>query len=197
MTIIKRITEELDSYNTGIVYIAESIPFSAWKIIRRIGWFQNHHYPTGQYDGLKNYKYWFDIIPSRVDSEVKNIDLDSKDPRLESDSQEDAGRLLIANARLPKSRRETGQAAKFNEMVERGTEWGNLVAKKVKEGYKLMELENFMVLNQTAETLEDSDVIETEVMTPIEMRAKSTIWNNVDVLIKSGKKEYNKTAPEF
>src|SRR3990167_2217287 len=172
MTIIKRITEELDSYNTGIVYIAESIPFSAWKLIRRIGWFKNHHYPTGKFDSQHNIKYWFDIISPRVDSEVKNIDLDSKDPRLESDSQEDAGRLLIANARLSQYLRETGQAAKFNEMVERGTEWGNLVAKKVKEGYKLMELDNFMVLNQTAETLEDSDVIEMEVYTPIDMRKK-------------------------
>lgn len=197
MKVISRIKEELDSYKNGTVELFDGCSFSASKLIRRILLYKNQYYPTGKRDSQGNYKFWFDVISPRVDSEIKNIDFDSKDITLMSDAEEDAGRLLIANARLRDFLRETGQAAKLNEAVERGTEWGNVVWKKVKGGYKIMELDKLMVLNQTAETLEDSDVIETEVMTPIDIRKKQDLWENIDKLIDAGQKEHDKTAPEF
>ena len=205
MQVTKRIKEELESYKEGTVEVTDGYIFSAYKLVRRILLFKNQVFPHGKTDSQGNYKFWFDIISPRVDSEVKNIDFDSKDIVLMSDAIEDANRLLIANARLKDYLRETGQAAKLNEAVERGTEWGNVVWKKVKGDYVLMELDKFMVLNQTAETLEDSDVIEKKVMTPIDIRKKADFWDmtdmngmkNIDKLIDAGKKEHDKTAPEF
>ncbi|HEB13722.1 MAG TPA: hypothetical protein ENI13_01945 [candidate division CPR3 bacterium] len=197
MMVLQRIKEELDSYKEGNVEVTEGYTFSAFKLIRRVLLYKNQIFTTGKRDSQGNYKYWFDVISPRVDAEVKNVDFDTKDIVLMSDAAEDAGKLLIANARLKEYLRETGQAAKLNEAVERGTEWGNVVWKQIKGGYKLMELDKFMVLNQTAEALEDSDVIEKEIMTPIDIRKKAEVWENVDKLIAAGKKEHNKTAPEF
>ena len=205
MKILSRITEELEAYTNGTVDLFDEVPFSAFRLIRRINLYKNQIYPSGKFDSQGSYKFWFDIISPRVDSEVKNIDFDTKDIVLMSDAIEDSGRLLIANASLGDYLRSTGQAAKLNEAIERGTEWGNVVWKKIKNDYILMELSKVKVLNQTAETLEDSDVIEEEIMTPIDMRAKADVWDmaddqgkkNVDKLIDSGKKEHNKTAPEF
>lgn len=197
MQVVNRIKEEVHSYENGTVEIAGGYLYSAAKLIRRILLYKNHIYPTGKRDSQGNYKYWYDIISPRVDSEIKNIDFDTKDISLMSDADEDSGKLLIANARLRDFLRETGEAEKLNEAVERGVEWGNVVWKKAKNGYDILELENVMVLNQTAETLEDSDVIEKEVMTPIDLRKKADVWENVEKLLESGKKEYDKTAPEY
>ena len=184
---ISKIKKEIESYKSHNVEIGEGMRYSAYKTIRRISMFQNEYYPTGKTDSQGNYKFFFNIIRPRSNSEIKNIDFDSKDIVLMSDADEDSGKLLIANARLKDFLRETGQAAKLNEAVERGTEWGNVIWKKIKGGYKIMELDKFFVLNQTAETLEDSDVIEYEVMTPVDIRKKADVWDNVEKLIESGK----------
>lgn len=197
MQVVNRITEEVENYKNGNVILSGGIPFSAYKLIRRINLYKNHHYPTGKRDSVGNYKYWLDVITPRVDGDVKNIDFDTKDITLVSDSPEDNTRLLLANARLKDYLRESGEAAKLNEAVERNTEWGNVVWKKVKGGYAIKELSKVMVLNQIAETLDDSDVIEWDVMTPIDMRAKTSIWKNVEKLLNLAKKDEDKTTPEI
>ncbi len=188
---IEKIKQEINDYKNGSVKICDNYSYSAHKLIRRILLFKNKIYPTGKTDSQGNYKYWFDIISPRVDSEIKNIDFDTKDVRLVSDGK-DVGNLIIANNFLQNNFQETGQAEKFNEFIERGVEWGNLVWKKIKGGYKIMELDKFYVLNQAAETLEDSDIIEMEIMTASDLRKKIGIWKNVENLIKEASAK-NKT----
>ena len=110
---------------------------------------------------------------------------------------EDRGRVLIGNILMQEYLDINGQAIKLNDTVEQNVEWGNVIVKKIKNDWALLELDKVMVLNQTAKTLEDLDVIEYEVMTPIEIRKKADVWDNVEKLIESGKKEHDKTAPEF
>lgn len=175
----------------------EGYEFSAYKLIRRIGLYKAQIYPTGKFDSQGNYKYWFDIITPRVNSEVKNIDFDTKDITLYSDAKNDSMRLLLANARMKDYLAETGEAEKLNEAVEQGSEWGNLVWKDVGDNYAILELPNIMVLNQKAKTLDDSDEIEYEMMLPSDLRKKKDVWYNVDKLIESGTKKYKKSNPEY
>lgn len=197
MNIITQIKNEIDAYKTANIEITEDCTFNQYKLCRRIMLYKNQIYPKGKFDSQGNYKYWFDIISPRVDAEIKNIDFDTKDIVLDSDNREDAGKLLIANSRLRQFLKETGQAERLNESVERGTEWGNIVLKKIKGGYRLMDLNNLMVLNQIAETLEDSDIIEKEIMYPNDLRKKMDVWENVDELINSAKTDFNKSSPEY
>jgi len=121
MNVIQRVKDEVKSYQDGNVEIFEGVTFSASKLLRRINLYKSNTYPTGKRDSQGRYKYWYDIISPRVDSEVKNIDFDTKDITLMSDADEDSGKLLTANARLKDFLRESGEAAKLNEAVERGT----------------------------------------------------------------------------
>ena len=194
---IKKIQQELENYISESVEITPGYTFNQNKLCRRILLYKNGIYPTGKYDSQGNYKYYFDVISPRVDSEVKNIDFDTKDIVLFSDAGNDAGRLLISNARLKSFLRETGEAAKLNEAVERGSEWGNVVWKKIKGGYKLMELNKIYVLNTIAESLEDSDVIEMEIMTASDLRKKIDVWLKVEDLITLGSAKGRKKASEF
>ena len=196
-SILIKIKKEISNYETGQVPICDGYYFSAYKLNRRITLFKNNIYPTGKIDSQGNYKYYFDVIAPRADSEIKNVDFDTANILLTSDVKADAGRILISNQRLNLFLNETGQAAKLNEAVERGTEWGDLVAKKLKGDYRLLELNNFYVLNQIAETLDDSDVIEKEVMYSSDLRKRIGIWDNVKELLESAKKKDNASSPEF
>ncbi len=193
---INKIRKELENYKTGTVEITEGHEFSQSKLVRRIMLFKNQTYPNGKKDSQGNYKFWFDIISPRVDSEIKNIDFDTKDITLFTESKTDTVKNIIANAALKEYLRKSGQAAKLNDVVEQGTEWGNVVWKKIENDYKIIDLTRLYVLNQTAETLQDSDVIEADVLTQSELRKKK-MWKNVDELLNATSVQDKKTSPEF
>lgn len=178
-----QIEEEIRQYTTELVNVGEAYDYSQYKLVRRITLFESHTYPTGKFDSQGNYKFWFDGISPRVFNEVKNIDFDTKDVMAESDRQKDALPDLIVNLKLKDYLRTTGQDEEFNSAVEEGSGWGNLVWKKVKKTYERADLKNFYVINQTAECLDDTPVIERHQFTAADLRAKMGVWENVkDVL---------------
>jgi hypothetical protein len=196
---ISKIQEEIKNYKENSYEMLEGYNFSAYKLLRRIGLYKAQIYPTGKFDSQNNYKYWFEIILPRVYSEIKNIDFDTSDIQLYSDEKKDAMRILLANVALKDYLAKSGEAEKLNEVVEQGSEWGNVVWKKTGDGYKILELNNIYVLNQTAKTLEDSDVIEYECMLATDLRKKVDVWNKdkIDELIKENKPKDKKSSAEF
>jgi hypothetical protein len=185
MTILQQIERELDDYLHGTVTISDGVQFSQYKLVKRIALYANKIYPKGKLTKRGEYKYWFDIIQPRIDSEVKNIDFDTKDITLVSDRKIDQVPLLIANARIKGYLKETGQAEQLNSAIEEGSGWGNVVFKKIKGSYERADLKNFFVINQTAECLDDSPVIERQEMTAADVRAKARVWDNVNDVLQS------------
>ena len=183
MTIYKTIEKEIRDYTNELVELFEGYTFSQHKLIKRIVYYQNQVYPKGKLDSHGNYKYWFDIISPRIDSEVKNIDFDTKNISVWSESDKDSVRVLIANGALKQWLKDTEQGEKINEMVEMGSSWGNVVLKKIKDGYEMCDLRNFYVINQTAKSLKDSPVIERHILTQSDLRKKEGVWKNIDEVI--------------
>lgn len=180
----KQISREIKQYLTEEAKGADNYSFSQYKLVNRITLFETHTYPSGKFDTQGNYKYWYDIISPRVDSEIKNIDFDTKDILAYSPRPADALPCIITNLKIKEYLRETGQAEEINSAIEEGSGWGNIVWKKVKDGYERVDLNNFYVINQTAETLEDTPAIERHQMTSSELRAKAEVWDNVDEVLK-------------
>jgi len=194
MEIFSIIETEIQNYLQGSVPISKGYSFSQAKLVNRIVLYKNCIYQTGKIDSQGKYKYWFDIISPRIDSEVKNIDFDTKDIILYSDKRNDATAVFLTSARMKEWMRETGQAVKLNESVEDSTGWGNVVWKKIKDGYEKVDLKNFYVINQTAETLEETPAIERHILTQSDLRAKNDVWENVEEVIKNcGDKSFTTT----
>jgi len=194
MSIIQKIRSEIEDYITNSVDISEGHKFNQYKLVKRISLYQNQVYPKGKVDIQGNYKFWYDITGPRVNSEVKNIDFDTKNISYYSDIDEDYLGILLLNCGLKDWLDKTGQANRINEFIEYTSSWGNCVWKKVKGDYEKFDLRNLYVLNQTAETLEDSDVIERHEMTQSDMREKIGIWKNVEEAIKTcGNKTFKPT----
>lgn len=193
---IKKIIQEILDYRTGDYEISEGVNFSAYKLLKRISYYKNEIYPTGKFDSQGNYKYWFNIIAPRVAAEIKNIDFDTKDIMLFSDTPGDAMKVLISNAALHEWLHETDQAEKINEAVEQGPEWGTVIWKKdIEKGYRIMDITNVMVLNQGAKSIHDSDVIEEQCLYSSDLRKMGDVWEVNDLLESSkGKEETGKKA---
>ena len=194
MKVFSLIENEINDYLTKDFEISEGYRFSQYKLVKRISLFANGIYKKGKVDKQKNYKLWIDISSPRIDSEVKNIDFDTKDILLYSDSKKDTGAMMLCNLELRKWLRKTGKAEEINDDVEQGSGWGNVVWKKIKGGYETVDLKNFYVINQTAKTLNDTPAIERHILTQSYLRTKKGVWKNIDEVIKScGNKGFSAT----
>lgn len=188
-----QIEEEVQQYLTEVVQVSDSHEYSQPKLVRRISLFENHIYPNGKIDKQGNYKFWFDVITSPIDSEVKNVDFDTKNIEAYSPRKNDELPCLIVNLRLKEFLRETGQAEEINSAIEEGSGWGNVVWKKTKEGYERVDLRNFYVINQTAFSLNQSPVIERHQFSQSDLRAKLGKWENVESALEECKSDTYKT----
>lgn len=189
MKICQQIADELAEYKNGEIEISEGARHSEYRLKKRIFLYYNQTYAETSYlenkvDEDGNYLYWYDIISPRVDSEVKNIDFDSKNIEISSERSKDMFLVGVSNLRLKEYLRTSGEGEELNSAIEEGSALGNVVFKKVKGGKERVDLRNFYVLNQGAETLDQSDVIERHVFTQAQLRAKKGTWENVDDVIK-------------
>src|SRR3990167_5298886 len=113
-----QIENEIQQYLTGVVQVSEDNNYSQSKLVRRISLFENHIYPTGKFDSQGNYKFWFDLSSSRIDSEVKNLDFDTKNVTAYSDRKIDELPNVITNLKIKEWLRENGQAEELNSAIE-------------------------------------------------------------------------------
>jgi len=186
--------QEIRQYLTELVPISEDQDFSEHKLKRRISLFENKVYPTGKFDKQGNYKYWFDIITPPVNSEVKNVDFDTKDILIYSNRETDQLACLISNLKIDEYLRTTGQAEEINSAIEQGAAWGNVLWKKVKKSYERLDPRNTYIINQTAFCVDETPVIERSNFIASDLRAKSKVWSNIDEVLENCKSNTYKTT---
>jgi hypothetical protein len=178
MEIFKLIESEITSYVGTSIEISPGVNFSQYDLVKKIARFSNKVYEKGNKDSQGNYKYWYDIITPRVDNEIKNIDFDTKDISYYSDIPDDYLAIYLMNLASKQWMRDKQEGVRLNNAIEQFSALGNMVWKRVKGDYDLFNPLNFYVINQAAETLEDTPVIERHILTQSKLRAKAGVWNS-------------------
>lgn len=191
-----QIEDELRTYLNGIVNLSEGVDYSEKELKRRIALFELQTYPTGKFDTMGNYKYWFNIITPRVEAEIKNIDFDTKDITVYSDRKVDELPCIIMNLKMKEWLRDNGEDQEINSAIEEGAGWGNVVWKKLHGKYERVDMKNFYVINQTVQTLDESPVIERHQYTASDLRAMSKKWKYVKETLASCKNDSYSTTIE-
>ena len=132
-----------------------------------------------------------------MDNEVKNIDIDTKDILIFSENPvADFAPVFIANAAMKEYMWDTGRAEEMNAVAELYSGDGNVLFKKVKGGFQTTDPLNTYITIQTAETVDDTAIIERHMMTQSEIRSKEGVWNQtaIDHVIKNcGGKTFSPT----
>lgn len=187
-----QLEREVTQSLTEEVELSDGNKFSQAKLVRRIALFESKTYPTGKIDSQGNYKFWYDIITPRVLDEVKNIDFDISNITIHSRRKIDNELpTIVANLMLEDYLRKTGQAEEINSAVEEGSAWGNILWKKVQGSYERCDLKRVFIINQAAENIDQTPVVEWHSFTQSDMRAKSGTWENVKEFMEAcGQKTY-------
>lgn len=178
------ITSEVHEYMFGVTHIDENISYSEYKLKKRIQYFKNKHYPTGKITEDGDYEYWFDIIHPAVNSEVKNIDFDSKHFLIFSKAPvQDFAAVYVINLSVDEFMWENGKSDEINQSVEDYSADGNLLFRKTGDTYETCDMPNTFIINQTARTIDDTDVIERFYMSQSELRSMVGTYRNIDEVI--------------
>lgn len=196
MKVFDTVSSEITTYLFREQMIAEGVPHSLYRLIKRINLFKNRHYPEGKIDKrTAAYKYWFDIIHPRGNNEIKNLRFSSKNILpFSTNPVGDFAAVFTLHAALNEWMWKTGREEELADSIERFSGDGNILLKKVKGGYDACDFDNTYIINTAAKTVEDTPIIERYQMTQSELRAK-TAWNNVDDVIKNcGNKFFKKTV---
>lgn len=192
-----RIETEINSYLSKSIELSPGVTFSQYKLINRIYKFRNRDLNSGnKINSDLSYDYYFDIISSRVDSEVKNLRFDTKHILVFSQNpRKDFAAVFLSNASLKSWMADNGEGEKLKEAVEEFSSNGNIGFKKVKGGYELVDPLNAVITNQRAESIDDTDIIERHEMTASQMKRMAQ-WDQeeVDEVIKNlGNKSFKAT----
>lgn len=186
MKILDIITSEIHEYQYGITHLDENIPYSEYKLKKRIQLFKNCYYPTGKITEDGDYEHWFDIIHPAVNSEVKNLDFNTKHFLFFSTAPtQDFAAVYVINLSVDEFMWDNGTAVELNSTVEAYSGDGNVLFRKTSDGYEMCDMPNTYIINQTAETIDDTDVIERFYMSQSDLRGMSKTYKNIDEVIKN------------
>ena len=195
--LIKRTEDEIHSYIYGQIETSEGVTYSEYLLKKRIAMFEAKQYPTGKIDDLGRYQFWYDIITPRRNDEVKNLRVDSDNFLLHTDQPTKYfAHNAILNIKTKEYMTEGGYAVELKEDVSVFSGWGNVLWKRVKDGWKRRDLRNIYLTNTAAQTVHNTDVIERHELTASQLKQyeRDAGWENVDnVIEKLGDRMFNAT----
>lgn len=192
------VLDEIKEYDNGFVEPAPGVYFSQKEALRIIRTHQNHGFLTPLGEGQEDNRDFFDIITRMVDTGVKKADIDTKDFTMESLNGENQAEVFLAQAELKNYLKNTNQSEKINSQEESFWDDGNVVSRKVEgaEIYKQVRLDNLCVIDQTAESLEDTTVIERQEMSLYGLR-KMTEWKQLNKVTEYCNKSRKHETPYY
>lgn len=177
-------TSEIHEYIFGVTHINDVIPYSEYKLKKRIQLFKSKYYPTGKITKDGDYEHWFDIIHPAVNAEIKNIDFDTKHFLIFSTAPiQDFSAVYVVNLGVDEFMWENGTAEELNTVVEDYSSDGNILFRKTSDGYELCDMPNTFITNQTARTIDETDVIERFYMSQSDLRGMEGTYKNVQEVI--------------
>lgn len=187
-SLINRLETEINNYISHKVEISPRVKYSQYKTINRIYRFRNRDLNDGNKinDDL-SYNYYFDIISPRVDSEIKNLRFDTKHILAFSQNpRTDFAAVFLANASLKSWMADNGEDLKLKTAIEEFVANGNVGFKRTADGYELIDSLNTFITNTTAESIDDTDIIERYQMSASRIRRQEAWRDEVkDEVIKN------------
>jgi len=192
-----RIESEISNYISGSVEISDGVFFSQYQTIKRIYKFKNRNLSGTKINSDLSYDYYFDIISPRADAEVKNLRFDTKHVLLFSRSPRvDFSAVFVSNVMLKGWMGENGEDEKLKDSIEAFTGDGNIGFKRVAGGYEFVDPLNTYITNQSAKTIDDTDIIERHEMSASELKGMKTWDADVidDVIRDLGDKSFSATS---
>lgn len=182
-------------YETGKLERIDGLYRSQYKVIRMCEFYSNSRYMSknqiGEYsntDGLGRDKPFYNIVNYRVGLAKTATDLDIKDIQITSDNPEHQVESMLLNREVYEWMKSENFSLTLNQMGGIRPKYGGYLIKKTEKDGKL----KIDVVDWTKVYTDQSDIlsgaiIEKHFMTPVDLKNKDGVWDNVDVVLKANK----------
>lgn len=173
------------------IEIVPGLTHNQYEVVKRVYFYMHHQFESGPFDDNGDPKYFYDLVTHRNDQATKNIQLDTKDVYIQSETEGSYIKSWLLRREYAYYARTTEWGEKLNTMADDLPDFGTVVWKKVKHGgrtdVKQVELIN-IINDPSADCLDDGLMMERHFLTQSDMR-KMKSWNQekVEDLIRSGK----------
>jgi len=184
--VVNLIVKEISDYETGTITLSERKTFSQHQTIQDNITQQNKGFLLQLAPGQTDDREFYDIVSPAIETAVSNIDLDTDDLNAYTDGSEYIAHEYLARSILRNYYKQTNHGIVLNEIEYQFIDDGNIVLRRVNdkgELYRPVLPQNLYVIDQSARTLEDTTVIEKDVMSQTDVRNQKE-WGNVDKVTK-------------
>ena len=195
LPIFAEISKQNENYNNGYITLIDGLTFSQWQTLKKIEFYSNSQYLTGNKDELGRDKPFYNIVNYRVNVAVRATDIDVKDIKIVSDNPEFQEYAFLYNHEAYEWMKQSDFSLFLNIMGQTRARYGGVLVKKCqyKEPGEQEELEIEVVpwKNVITDPINISRglIIEKHYMLPNELAEKEGVWDNVKKALKLGTKQ--------
>lgn len=185
--LLEKTLKEIKDFENGSFNTSDRTTFSQYQEVQDILTHQNGGFLKEWKGTTKDPRESLDIISPMVETGVANMDIDSQHLEPYTINFKHYFPELVVRSLVSQFHKQTNSGEKINDGVEMFIDDGNIVARKDdKDGelYSYVNLANLYVIDQTAKSLEDTDVIERCPMNQNKLREASGEWANFDKVLK-------------
>lgn len=179
------------NFLTKPINIVPGLAHSQYETVKRTYFYIHNQFESGPFDENGDPKYFYDLITHRNDQATKNIDINTKDVYIKSETEGSLTKTWLLRREFVGYAKTSKFGSKLNGVADDLPDFGTVVWKRVKlkdgrTDVRQVELINLMN-DPYAECLKDGIVIERHNQTQEELRSrKSYNQTVVEELIKGG-----------
>lgn len=184
MDITKFVKDKIELWERGNVQITEGLTFNAHQTLKKILYYTESKYESGQKDRRGKLKPFFNIVNFRVNVATRATDLDTKDIQIVADEPQFMPMSFLLQKEVYNWMKESNFAQTLNEMGNTRAKFGGVLVKKCMEQEEgeeeELELEVVDWRNVIVDPgCPDEMVIEKHYMTENELAEKDGVWDGV------------------
>jgi len=198
---INLVFKEVSNFETEQIQLSDNKNYNQYQTVKAIKAHQNESFLTPLAPGQENDREFYDIGTPMIETRVVNSDIDSKDLDVYAESNF-VPQEFVARSLLRQFLKQSNHGEKINDIVETFFDEGNIVVRKINSKYNNGEiyapvlLTNLYVIDQTAKTLEDTTVVEKQIMNQSTLR-KMKEWKNINKVIELGNQSKDDDIPSY
>jgi hypothetical protein len=184
MDITKFVKDKIELWERGNVQITEGLTFNAHQTLKKILYYTESKYESGQKDRRGKLKPFFNIVNFRVNVATRATDLDTKDIQIVADEPQFMPMSFLLQKEVYNWMKDSNFAQTLNEMGQTRAKFGGVLVKKCMEQEEgeeeELELEVVDWRNVIVDPgCPDEMVIEKHYMTENELAEKDGVWDGV------------------
>lgn len=183
---ILTIKKEVDNFGSDEIEIIDGLKFNQADTIKKIIYYYNSKFLTGNYDDQGDRKYFYNIVKNPCDVATKAIDFDTKNVNILTAEGGTPLKTWLFERDLKFWMKDKNFGKVLNRIFYELPIFGSVVLKVINNIPYFVDLRNFVV-TQDAENLDKANmIVEPHFYTPLEFSriAKKQGWNNWQGAIK-------------